>query len=228
MGLKSRGTTSAAVNKPSIVVICGPTASGKSLLGLELAGALGGEIVSADSMQVYVHMDIGTDKPLPETRAQVKHHAIDLVYPDQPFDAARYRDVAFQAIKTITNSKKRALVVGGTGLYVRALTRGLFRCPPIPEEIRVELKEEAQQRSVSDFYEELKRVDAVAACRIHPRDSFRIVRALEVYRGTGKAISELQRAQESLREPYRILMLAVEVDRTELYHRIDLRVDRMI
>lgn len=219
---------SAIVSRPSIVIICGPTASGKSALGLQLAEAINGEIVSADSMQVYINMDIGTDKPPAEIRQRINHHVIDLVYPDQSFDAAQYREAAFRAIQTLTNAGKRALVVGGTGLYLRALVNGLFACPPIPHEIRMKLKQEARQMGTSHLYEELKRVDSAAASRIHPNDSFRIVRALEVYQSLGKPISKLREAHRFSQQSCRALKIAIDMERKELYRRIEARVDRMI
>jgi tRNA dimethylallyltransferase len=197
-------------------------------LGLLLAEAVHGEIVSADSMQVYIHMDIGTDKPPSEVRQRIRHHGIDLVYPDQSFNAAQYRHEAVRAIEAITASGKQALVVGGTGLYLRALLHGLFVCPPIPQEIRTTLWEERKQQGASCLYGELKRVDPLAASRIHPNDSLRTFRALEVYRTTGRRISELQRAHGFSPASYRVLKMAIDVDRAELYRRIEDRVDRMI
>lgn len=216
------------VSRPSIVIICGPTASGKSMMGLELAEALDGEIVSADSMQVYIHMDIGTDKPPAEIRQRVSHHVMDLVYPDQSFNAAQYRDAAFRAIQAITSSGKRAFVVGGTGLYIEALVHGLFPSPPIPQEIRTKLREEARQRGTAHLFEELKRVDSAAASRIHPNDTFRIVRGLEVYRATGTPISQLRQVHGFSRESYQVLKIAIGMERKELYRRIEARLDRMM
>ncbi len=216
------------MSTPPIVIICGPTASGKSMLALELAEALNGEIVGADSMQVYIHMDIGTDKPSAEIRQRVAHHVIDLVYPDQFFDAAQYREEACQAIQTITHSGKTAFVVGGTGLYLHVLVHGLFTCLPIPEEVRMSLREEARECGPACLHEELRRVDSAAAERIHPHDTFRIVRALEVYRTVGKPISELQRAHRLSSEPVHVLKMAIDVERKDLYRRIEERVDRMM
>lgn len=216
------------MRRPSIVIICGPTASGKSRLGLKLAEALNGEIVSADSMQVYINMDIGTDKPPDEIRQRISHHVIDLVYPDQPFNAVNYREAASRAIEKIANSGKKVFVVGGTGLYIRALVHGLFPCPPIPQEIRMKLREEAGQRGVPHLYDELRRVDRVAASRTHPNDCLRIVRALEVYRATGRLISELRDAHRFSQESYEVLKLATDVERGELYRRVEARVDQMM
>ncbi len=216
------------MSRPSITIICGPTASGKSTLGLQLAEVTDGEIVSADSMQVYIHMDIGTDKPPAEVRQWITHHVIDLVYPDQPFDAAQYREAASRAIHTIASSGKKVFVVGGTGLYLKALVHGLFPCPPIPEEIRMRLKEEAKLKGTFHLYEQLKQADAATASTTHPNDAFRIVRALEVYRATGKPISEHRQTHGFSQKSYRVLKLAIDVERAGLYRRIEARVDQMI
>jgi len=216
------------VSRSSIVIICGPTASGKSWLGLELAEALEGEIVSADSMQVYIHMDVGTDKPPVEVRRRINHHMIDLVYPDQLFDAAQYEEGASRAIQAVLDSGKSVFVVGGTGLYLKALIHGLFPCPTVPDEIRRGLQKETRQRGAAHLYEELRRVDAGSASQIHPNDTYRIVRALEVWRGLGKPISELRRNHGFSQDQYRVLKIAIDVERAELYRRIEARVDRMI
>jgi tRNA dimethylallyltransferase len=197
-------------------------------LGLELAEELGGEIVSADSMQVYIDMDIGTDKPSIEVRARIGHHAIDLVYPDQAFDALRYREAASRSIEVITQTGRTAFVVGGTGLYIRVLLHGLFACPPIPSEVRAALRRQAREFGVVQLYEELKQVDRTTANRVHPHDALRIVRALEVYRASGRPISELRQTHGSVQGAYRSLKLALEVERDDLYSRIDTRVDGMI
>ncbi len=216
------------MSRPSIVIICGPTASGKSSLGLELAEALEGEIVSADSMQVYIHMDVGTDKPPVEVRRRINHHMIDLVYPDQPFDAAQYAEGASRAVQAVLSSGKSVFVVGGTGLYIKALVHGLFPCPTVPHEIRRGLQKETRQSGTAHLYEELKRVDAGSASQIHPNDTYRIVRALEVWRGFGKPISELRHNHGFSQDQYRVLKIAIDVERAELYRRIEMRVDRMI
>ncbi len=216
------------MSRPAIITICGPTASGKSPLALELAKTLDGEIISADSMQVYIHMDIGTDKPPAEVRQRIKHHMIDLIYPDQSFDASRYRKEALQAIQVIRDSGKKTFVVGGTGLYIRALLYGLFPCPPIPPGTRIKLQEKARRLGIGHLYDELKRVDSRGATRIHPNDSFRIIRALEVWEALGKPISELRQAHGFSQTSYRVLKIGIDRERGELYRRIESRVDRMI
>jgi tRNA dimethylallyltransferase len=216
------------VSRPSIVIICGPTASGKSLLGLELAEALNGEIVSADSMQVYIHMDVGTDKPPVEVRKRIHHHMIDLVYPDQRFDAAQYGEGAVRAIRGISDSGKRAFLVGGTGLYIKALVHGLFSCPAIPREIRGQLQSDARERGVAYLYEELERIDPGSASTIHPNDAYRIIRALEVWRTVGKPVSELRQGHGFSQDRYRVLKIGIDMERKTLYRRIEARVDRMI
>ncbi|MBW2058846.1 MAG: tRNA (adenosine(37)-N6)-dimethylallyltransferase MiaA [Deltaproteobacteria bacterium] len=216
------------VNRSPLVIVCGPTGSGKSRLGLRLAKSLGGEIISADSMQVYRKMDIGTDKPPLEVRREIRHHGIDLVDPDQPFDAAQYREAALRAVQAVTGSDKPAFVVGGTGLYLRALVHGLFRCPPIPEEVRADLRDKVRAAGPGSLYEELRLVDPVAAARIHPHDALRIIRALEVYKTLGRPISELWKDHGFSDRPFRALKLGIALERKELFRRIEARVDRMI
>jgi len=193
-----------------------------------LAKSLGGEIISADSMQVYRKMDIGTDKPPLEVRREIRHHGIDLVDPDQPFDAAQYREAALRAVQAVTGSDKPAFVVGGTGLYLRALVHGLFRCPPIPEEVRADLRDKVRAAGPGSLYEELRLVDPVAAARIHPHDALRIIRALEVYKTLGRPISELWKDHGFSDRPFRALKLGIALERKELFRRIEARVDRMI
>lgn len=179
-------------------------------------------------MQVYIDMDIGTDKPSAEVRSRIRHHAIDLVYPDQAFDALRYREAASRSIETISQTGRPVFVVGGTGLYIRVLLQGLFVCPPIPPEIRTALRRQVRESGVDELYEELKQVDGITAHRVHPHDAFRIVRALEVYRASGKPISELRQNHGFFQESYRSLKLALEFERNNLYSCIDTRVDGMI
>jgi tRNA dimethylallyltransferase len=217
-----------SVNKPPIVIICGPTASGKSMLGLELAENLKGDIISADSMQVYTLMDIGTDKPSVTVRKRVAHHAIDLVYPDQPFDAGQYRKAASRSVEAIHRAGRVVFVVGGTGLYIRALLHGLFRSPQIPAEIGATLRSQLSTRGLADLYKELEKVDPVTARRVHPHDAVRIVRALEVYRTTGKPVSEFRKDHRFSQTFYRCLKLSIDLGRHDLYDRIEARVDRMI
>jgi tRNA dimethylallyltransferase len=179
-------------------------------------------------MQVYIHMDVGTDKPLAEARRQIRHHCIDLVCPDQDFNAALYREAAAGAIQSISRSREKIFVVGGTGLYIRALIHGLFNSVQIPWEIREGLRREAEEQGGAVLHQELTRVDPHAAMQIHPNDTFRVVRALEVCRATGVPISLLQQRHGFSDDPYRVLKLAIDQDRGALYRGIDARVDRMM
>jgi len=214
--------------KPGILVICGPTASGKSDLALELARRLDGEIVNADSMQVYRGMDIGTAKPTPGQRAEKPHHLIDVADPDQPFSAADFAEAADAAIADIISRGKRVIVVGGTGLYIRALLKGLVDSPGDSGEIRQGLRAEAGERGNQSMWEELRRVDPELAERIHPNNLVRVIRALEVYRATGVPLSRYQEEHGFSTRSYRSLQIGIRVERPLLYSRIDQRVDRML
>jgi tRNA dimethylallyltransferase len=216
-------------NIPSkLLIICGPTASGKSDLALKLAHMLGGEIINADSMQVYAGMDIGTAKPSAEERSRVPHHLIDIVRPDQPFSAADFAEVADTAIRDIHSRGKRAIAVGGTGLYIRSLLKGLVDSPGDSGEIREALRAEAQERSNQEMWEELHRVDPELAGQIHPNNLVRIIRALEVFRTTGIPLSRYQQEHGFSAQRYRSLQIGMRVERPLLYIRIDKRVDRMV
>lgn len=208
-----------------LVAIVGPTAIGKSKLAIRLAQTFDGEIVSADSRQVYRYMDIGTAKPSPEERALVPHHLIDVVDPDEDFTLAVYQDMAHQAIEAIQRRGKRALLVGGSGLYVQAVVGGwrIPRVAPDPE-LRHNLEERAAREGYMALYEELKQVDPAAAKRIDPRNTRRLIRALEVCRISGMPFSQLQRSSPS----FRTLVVGLTTERADLYQRIDSRVDGMI
>jgi tRNA dimethylallyltransferase len=169
------------MNRPQLVLIAGPTATGKTALAIELATRYGAEIIGADSRQVYQYLDIGTAKPTPEQRAAVPHHMLDLVRPDEHFDGAQFRSSALDAIQQIVAREKRVLVVGGTGLYLRALTRGLFAGPPADPPLRLRLQEQEQVEGKGFLHRRLKEVDPAAANRLHPNDTVRLVRALEVF-----------------------------------------------
>ena len=175
------------------VAILGPTASGKSALGLALAERLGGEIVACDSQQVYVGMDIGTAKPTAEERRRVPHHAVDLVRPDEVFHAARWAAVARAAIADIAARGRLPIVVGGTGLYYRALVTGLFEAPPPDEAIRARHRAEAAADGVEALHARLATIDPEAAAAIRVRDLVRISRALEIHEQTGVPITTLRR-----------------------------------
>ena len=217
-----------AVERPKIVVIVGPTASGKSTVALELARRFEGEIISADSMQVYTYMDIGTAKPSSEERKLVRHHLVDILYPDEEFSAALFREEAQRAITDISERGGRAMVVGGTGLYIKALTSGLIKGGEVDPAIREQLQSEAQTGGRERLYRRLQEVDQATAARLHPHDTYRIIRALEVYERTGHPISAFRQRHRFEEAPYHVLKIGLTLEREDLYCRIDRRVDGMI
>ena len=275
--------------KPSLVIISGPTCVGKTEVAITLAGPLGAEIISADAMQVYRYMNIGTAKPTEDQLDRVRHHLIDVVNPDESFNAARFKAMAEAVINDLHQKGRPVFVVGGTGLYIKALTLGLFptqeqvntptlpsphgpdlvfkgnnlvrgRCAPGPDRVgerdslsrscraragraglkgeglgggedgaaRKKLKKEAETLGFEAMYQQLKKVDPEAAARIHPNDSYRIIRALEVYQVTGKPIS-LYHGVHGFRDvSYKMLKIGLTQDRDILYDRINRRVDLML
>jgi len=212
----------------AITIIVGPTCAGKSELALSLAMKYQMEIVSADSLQVYRHLDIGTAKSSPEEQRKVKHHLIDVVAPDEEFSAVQYMEMARETIDSLLRQNRPVLVVGGTGLYIKALTKGIFRGPAADEKLRREIKEEAKQRGNEYLYQRLKEIDPESASRIHPNDTYRIMRALEVYEITQKPMSSFQTDHAFRESPYRSVKIGIERERKELYRKIEERVDWMI
>jgi len=211
--------------KPLIAIV-GPTALAKSKLALKLAQSFDGEIVSADSRQVYRYMDIGTAKPSLEERGLVPHHLIDVVDPDHDFSLALFHKLANQALEAISRGGKIPFLVGGSGLYIWSLLEGwsLPQVPPHPE-FRRSLQARAQAEGSAVLYEELQGLDPVVAERIDPKNIRRVIRALEVYQATGKPFPQLQQKQPP---PFQILIIGLTAERDELYRRIDSRVDDMI
>lgn len=202
---------------------------GKSDLALELAEELGAEILCADSMQVYKRMDIGTAKPTSDERARVPHHLLDLVYPDQPFSAARYAEAFGRAAAEVHGRGRLPLVVGGTGLYIRSAVRPfLFPDVGARPEIRGQLAAQAQIIGPAGLHARLTIADPTAAAAIHPNDLRRIIRALEVYESTGRPISAWREEHRGSCSDYDPIYVCLTRDRAELYRRIDLRTDRMI
>jgi tRNA dimethylallyltransferase len=209
-----------------MIAIVGPTAVGKSELALHLAEYFPLEIISADSRQVYRYMDIGTNKPSLAERALVPHHIIDVADPDEDFSLAMYHQLAFEALKAIQHKGKLPLLVGGSGLYVWSLVEG-WKIPRVPpdREMRRRLETRAEREDGQSLYRELQNIDPVAAARIDPRNTRRVVRALEIYRATQERPSELQ-----VKEPpgFSTLVIGLTSERSKLYREIDLRVDNMI
>jgi tRNA dimethylallyltransferase len=212
---------------PTAFVLLGPTASGKSRLALELAQKLPLEIVSVDSAQVYRGMDIGTAKPGPAERAQVRHHLIDLVDPHESYSVGRWREDAIRAIEDIFQRTKIPLLVGGTMLYYRALTSGLAALPSADIEVRAELDASAARRGWPSLHAELAKVDPEAAQRIQPNDAQRIQRALEVWKLTGEPLSKIQRLTEAPL-PFALKAFALVPERAFLHARIAERFEAML
>ncbi len=211
-------------------MIVGPTGAGKTRLSLDLAARTGGEVISADSQQVYIGMDIGTGKVSAEERARVPHHVLDVLQPDEEMTAGRFIELADRAIADLTARGKAVIVCGGTGLYVRALLLGLFEGPPASPELRAELTAFVEREGSAALHAELVRVDPPAGAKIDPKDVKRTIRAIEVFRLTGEPMSAHQarhdhRAMPS-RYPARVIGLAPE--REALYAAIDARVEAML
>jgi len=209
-----------------LVAIVGPTAVGKSELALHLAQYFPVEIIGADSRQVYRYMDIGTNKPSPAERASVPHHVIDVIEPDEDFSLAMYHQLAVEALKAIQQKGKLPLLVGGSGLYVWSLVEG-WKIPQVPpdQELRLQLEARAEQESSQSLYQELQDIDPMAAAKINPSNTRRIIRALEIYHTLGQHPSQLQRKEAP---GFPILLIGLTRERSELYRKIDWRVDKMI
>jgi tRNA dimethylallyltransferase len=214
--------------KPKLVIILGPTAVGKSEVAMKLAGVIGAEIINADSQQVYRYMNVGTGKPSRADRERVAHHLIDVVDPDEEFNVAIFRRLALETIDHIHARGKHVVVCGGTGLYLKALTRGLFVGPEQNPEVRNELAREIQEKGLGALYHRLMEVDSAAHSRIHPNDRQRIIRALEVCQLTGKSMSQWQQEHGFGDERFDALKIGLQRERAELYDLINRRCDRMI
>jgi tRNA dimethylallyltransferase len=211
-----------------VVVLAGPTASGKTSLAVDLALEFGGEIVNADSMQVYRGMDIGTAKASQEEQRGVPHHLLDVADPDEPFNAATFRALAMAAVQSIHGRGRACFVVGGTGLYLRGLLGGLFKCPPSDPALRQSLMEEATRAGGLSLYRHLERMDPAGAASIHPNDLVRVTRAIEIAALTGRLPSEIRAAHRFVDEDLEPLKLCLHRPRAELYQRIDARCDLMV
>jgi len=212
------------MEKIRTVIIAGPTASGKSGLAVTLASRFNGEIISADSMQVYRRMDIGTAKPTAEERGGVAHHMIDVVEPDEPFTAALYASMALERIREVHERGCNPFVAGGTGLYIKALTGGIFKGPEADPALRAGLEELETPR----LHARLRQVDPAGAAAIHPNNRVRVIRALEVWELTKRPISEFHAEHAFAEEPLKTLKIGLELERGEINARIDARVDEMM
>lgn len=211
-----------------LLIVAGPTATGKTKIAIELALRLGAEIISADSMQIYKYMDIGTAKPSPEERERVPHHLIDVISPAEPFTVADYQWLFQTTYNGLKQKGVLPLLTGGTGLYIRAVTRGYdFPGPPVNQELRASLRQEAEEKGKEEMHRRLAAVDPESAGRIHPNDLKRVLRALEVYQTTGVPISTWQK-RKGKALPGDVIYIGLTRDREELYKRIELRVDLMI
>jgi tRNA dimethylallyltransferase len=210
----------------NLIVVAGATGSGKSALAVEAALVLDGEIVNCDSMQLYRRLNIGTAKPGERERSLVPHHLYDVIEPDEVYSAGRYMTEAREICREIAGRNRTPIVVGGAGLYLRALLEGVFEGPGRSDALRRRLHALADRAGVERLYRLLHRRDAEAAARIQPADRVRIVRALEVYFATGRPISRLQPSRQPL-AGFRIVKLGLNLPRAELYARIDRRVETM-
>ncbi len=213
------------LRRKPLIVIVGPTAVGKSQIALEVAKEFETEILAADSRQIYCGMDIGTDKPPPEGRQGIPHQLIDLVQPNVPFNAGRYRHHAVSVIERLHADRALPLIVGGTGLYIRTLLQGLCEAPPCDPALRAKLTEEAQELGPNRFYAQLVAVDPITASKLHPRDTSKVIRALEVQRLSGRPISEFQRQHGFAERPFAALLIGLDREREDLYRRIENRID---
>ena len=217
------------VNLP-VIVLVGPTAIGKTSLSLEIASLFDCEIISMDSMQVYRHMDIGTAKVSRQDQEKIPHHLIDIVNPDEEYDAERFSTDAIRIIAEVNSRGRTPLVTGGTGLYLRALSEGFFSGVGQYPDIRAKLKLRIEQDGGYILHQELKLYDSISAERIHFNDKHRLLRALEIYYGSGIPWSEHIRRQETKKEVRfsKMLMLGLTCDRNQLYNQIDIRTEVMI
>jgi tRNA dimethylallyltransferase len=214
--------------KNKVAVLVGPTAVGKTGVALELADRLQAEIINADSLQVYRELEIGTAKPTPLERARAPHHLIDVAAPPEPYDADRYGVEGRKVLADLHRRQVPPLVVGGTGLYLKALLHGLFEEGAPRPDIRERLRREWQDLGLSRLHQRLAALDPATAGRLHPHDTYRILRALEVMEATGRPLSELFAAHRFRECPFQVLKLGLALPRDELNERIERRVEAML
>jgi len=216
-------------DKDNLFILIGPTAIGKTALSIELAKRMNGEIISADSMQIYKNMDIGSAKITKEEMEGIPHHLIDIVFPDEEFTVANFKDKATTLIKEINNRYKLPIIAGGTGLYINSIVYDLkFTEVPPNEELRTRLETLADEYGNEYLHEELNKIDKVSGEKISIRDRKRIIRAMEIFEATGKAMSEHNKDFRVPNKDYNLVMVGLNMDRQKLYNRINRRVDKMI
>ena len=217
-------------NLPRMVAIGGPTATGKTALSVALAKEFGGEVVNADSMQIYRGLDIGTAKPTAEERQGIPHHLMDFLPPEAPYSVADFTAAAAPLIEQLNSAGKLPIVTGGTGLYITSLMKGTAFAPEKTDPaIRARLQTEAVEQGSAALYARLQQIDPAYAEKLHPNNLPRVIRALELFEATGRRMSEQQRAALAAEPPYRSLCICLTCrDRAELYRRIDRRVDSML
>lgn len=212
---------------PKIIVICGPTGIGKTRLTIDIFKKFPSIIISADSVQVYRYMDIGTAKISPEENKEAFHNLTDICYPDENFDAAKFAELSQKLIYDAFNKGKYSIISGGTGLYIKALTEGIFRSRPADSEI-IESLYKTEESDKGFLHRKLIKADPESAAKIHENDKFRLARALEYFYSTGEKISEKQRNEKPAKKSFNVLKLGLFDNRQALYERIDKRVDIMI
>lgn len=217
-------------NLPRMVAIGGPTATGKTALSVALAKEFGGEVVNADSMQIYRGLDVGTAKPTAEERQGIPHHLMDFLPPEAPYSVADFTAAAAPLIEQLNSAGKLPIVTGGTGLYITSLMKGTAFAPEKTDPaIRARLQTEADEQGSAALYARLQQIDPAYAEKLHPNNLPRVIRALELFEATGRRMSEQQRAALAAEPPYRSLCICLTCrDRAELYRRIDRRVDSML
>ncbi len=212
-----------------LLAIAGPTASGKTKIAIDIATDNNMEIISADSMQIYKYMDIGTAKPSSEERKKIKHHMIDIIEPNANYTVSDFCDDSTEAVARIEQNRKTPLVCGGTGFYLNALINGTFNTPPSDPAIRQKLEPRAEDKTeLYKMHEELQKIDPTTAARIHPNDKYRIVRALEVYYITGNTMSYYRETHNSVKKEKSSLMIVLNPDKEELIRNIKERTAQML
>lgn len=211
----------------NIITIQGPTASGKSSLALQLAKELNTEIISADSRQVYKYMDIGTAKPSLEEQNQVKHHLIDIINPDEAYNAGRFSNEADEIIKNLISKNKIPIIAGGTGFYVQALKEGIFKAPDVPAQIVNDLEQKLKEKGIDCLYNELIEIEPEAEKRIEKNDRQRVIRALSVYKATNKTLTQ-HWGEQKKKIVYNSFDILVNSERSIIYQKINSRLDVML